>query len=126
MKKNNKTAGKNMLTTLAIIILGTAVFCGLIGMMISNLIVPSQLGGVAAQGLTEGLVLLCCYVMARKLQQSRLVASMIVSAVFMLLRVIAGLVLFPKGEVNLLGCAVTLVAGAAAGLLSSMKKQRRR
>ncbi len=126
MKKNNKTIGKNLLTTLVIMIIGTAVICGLFGMTISNLIIPNQLGAIAAQALTEGLVLLCCYVMVRKLQQSRLVASMIVSAVFMLLRVMGGLVLFPKEEVNLLGCAVTLAVGAAAGLLSGMKKQRRR
>ena len=124
--KNKTMYGMNGIAALLIMLLGAAGICMVVGGLVSGQIMPEVLGRTACWILVEITVLCVCYFAVRKLPKGRLVGALVLALAFCLLRVLLGAVLFSGEKMLLHGCLVTLGMGIVAGLMSGMKKQRRR
>lgn len=124
--KQKRLNGKNMGFALLTMIAGAFASCCLIGLLVGTQIIPEEMGPLISFCLTEILVMLVCYWAARKVPQSRLLASLIIAALFLGLRLLMGIVLFSGEDLHLTRCLAILAAAIAAGFMASTKKQRRR
>ena len=124
--KQRKLNGRSIAIALGIMVVGAFVLCALVGVLVENQIVPEDLGRPLSVGMTELSVLLVIYWTARRSPQKRFLIAMFLTALFLGLRLLLGMAVFPGEGIRASGCLLTLGAATAAGLMSRVKKQRRR
>lgn len=126
MKEAKGFTGKNIFTATGSMVVGILLFCGLIGILTSQQILPEEMSSTICLILTEMTILLCCYIAVRVLPKKRLPAGVMLAATVAGLRLMIGTISFSEEELNIWGCILTLGIGAAAGIMASAKKQRRK
>lgn len=101
--------------------------CCLLGAMVQSETLTVQFGRLAAVVLSGLSLLLICFLTARSVPQKRLPVALAVAAVFAVVCFFIKMIAF-GGEELAVGwtLAVPWAAALLAGLLTSMKKQRRR
>ena len=104
-----------------------ALICGLLAMLVSGELLPLT-AGVTAAPVCFGLCLFgACFLTARSVPQSRLPVSLAVAALAVLLCLFGKAICFPSDPLLWdWRFAIPWAASAAAGLLASRKKTRRR
>lgn len=110
-----------------IMIAGAFLICAILSLLVQGERIPEHLGGIAAVILTEVLVFAVCYLTVRPVPQKKLLLSVLTVAVFLLIRILFKAIAFPTSQWSM-SWGITLTAGAAvlAGVVGSMKKERRR
>lgn len=124
--KKDTTILKSIIVPQIFMTAGGLLLCGLIGLLVSKQVVPAGMSATAIMVLIETLVLACVYTVARKQTKKRLPIALLVSAIYISIRLLVGTIFFSGEKLQVFGCLVTLGTGIVAGILSGMKKQRRR
>ena len=119
--------GRQVLLAAAATAAAGFILCCLVGLLVSKEVLPVDGGRGAVVALVNGVLLLACFLTARQSPQSRLPVSMAVAAVFWVICLLIKAVAFSAWELSP-GWTMALppVAAAAAGLLASRRKTRRR
>ena len=124
--KKDTTIVKSIIVPQIIMTAGGLLLCGLIGLLVSKQVVPAGMSATAIVVLIETLVLACVYTVARKQTKKRLPIALLIAAIYISIRLLTGTIFFSAEKLQVFGCLVTLGTGIVAGILSGMKKQRRR
>lgn len=124
--KKDAVIGKSMIVSLLVMTAGGLLLCGLVGLLVSNQVVPVNMSPVIIIALHEALILVCAYTAARRQTKKRLPVAVMIATAYMCIQLLTGTVFFSTEKIQLIGCLVTLGTGIVAGILSGMKKQRRR
>ncbi len=105
----------------------SALLCGLLGLLVSKEVLPLHAAPVIAVILAGAALFTACYLVARTASKSRLPIAMAMALVFSLVSMAIRAAAIPTQPMTLgWTTAVPFLAAAAAGLLSSKKKTRRR
>lgn len=126
MNKKRNMFMKSGLLAFALIGSDILLISTLLGLLISREVVPMDTGIASGAVLVDLAVFLVCFVIIRKNGKNRLLTAIVISTIICVLRTVIGIIFFSDAEWWLQGAGITLMAGAAAGLLSGMKKNRRR
>lgn len=128
MKQTHKQITIRRIAAAQIIMaVGAFVICAVLSLLVQGERIPEQLGGVAAVILTEVLAFAVCYLTVRPVPQKKLLLSGLTAAVFLLIRVLFKAAAFPASQWEMAwGILLTAAAAVLAGVLGSMKKERRR
>ena len=103
------------------------VFCLLIGFMISQEWIPTDVGRGMAVFAANGALFLSCYLSAKKGSQNRLPICLAVAAVFWTVCMLAKTLVFSEYEISIdWKMCLPVAAAVIAGVLASRKKSHRR
>ena len=106
---------------------GSLIMSGLLGVLVQNEVIPIAASIIAAAVIAFVSVLLACLVSVRKKQKGKLTVTLMITAVFVLLQLLIGGVLFPVAEISLNWKIILPVAAAViSGVWSSTGRKRRR
>lgn len=106
---------------------GSLIMSGLLGVLVQNEVIPIAASIIAAAVIAFVSVLLACLVSVRKKQKGKLTVTLMIAAVFVLLQLLIGGVLFPVAEISLNWKIILPVAAAViSGVWSSTGRKRRR
>ena len=106
---------------------GVFLMCCILGLLVLQELVPIRAAPAAAVCLGGVCVFTACYFTAREIPQSRLPVSLGMALTFSLLCLVVKTALFSGWEMHIgWPAAVPFLASAAAGLLASRKRKRRR
>ena len=125
MKKRTMN-GKELGLAALFMALGAIGASCLVAVLTARQILPETMSSVASVTLAELVVLLVCYLNARKMSQSRLPAALLTATPFVVLRLLAGLFMLKGESVSLVGVLITVGVAAVGGMMASTKKKRRR
>ena len=106
---------------------GSLIMSGLLGVLVQNEVIPIAASIIAAAVIAFVSVLLACLVSVRKKQKGKLTVTLMIAAVFVLLQLLIGGVLFPVAEISLNWKIILPIAAAViSGVWSSTGRKRRR
>ena len=106
---------------------GSLIVSGLAGLLVQKEMMPISASAVATAVIAFASVLVACFAAVRKMTKGKLTVTLVIAAIFIVLQLLIGGMLFPITEISMSWKIVLpVVAAAVSGVWSSAGRRHRR